>query len=143
MVESAVTFQEMARPAGVRLTIQKTPISTYWEEIWMKKELLTGNWVGRPSIDLILSSAYQSDSTWNEAAFKSAELDRLMIGARAEPDEGKRAAMYVQVAKILQAEGGSIIPYFRDVIAATSKQVQNYFVHPSTLVDVRSVWKVR
>ena len=109
----------------------------------MKKELLTGNWVGRPSIDLILSSAYQSDSTWNEAAFKSAELDRLMIGARAEPDEVKRAAMYVQVAKILKAEGGSIIPYFRDVIAATSKQVQNYFVHPSTLVDVRSVWKSR
>jgi|DewCreStandDraft_1066081.scaffolds.fasta_scaffold00369_23 peptide/nickel transport system substrate-binding protein len=140
MVESAVTFQEMARPAGIRVNIQKIPISTYWDEIWMKKPFCVSNWITRPTIDNVLSTIYHSQAVWNEGFWRSAEMDRLIEQARAEPDAAKRAAIYIRAAKLIQQEGHSVIAYFRDVITAASKRVRNYTAHPLTLVDLRAVW---
>jgi peptide/nickel transport system substrate-binding protein len=140
MVESAVTFQEMAKPAGIRVTIQKTPISTYWDEVWMKRELCTSNWTTVPTIDKALTQAYHSEAKWNESFFTSPELDRLIEQGRAEPDETKRAAIYVKAAQLLADQGGSIIPYFRDNITAARSRVKGFVMDPRTEYDFRSVW---
>ncbi|MBI3969789.1 MAG: hypothetical protein HY332_00750 [Chloroflexi bacterium] len=140
MVESAVTFQELARPAGIRVRIQRVPISTYWDDVWMKREFCVSNWNTRPTIDIGLTQAYHSEAKWNESFFKSPELDRLIEQGRAEPDEAKRAAIYVRAAKLLSEEGGSIIPYFRDLITAVNKRVRNFVMFPTAEYDFRSVW---
>ena len=140
MVESAVTFQEMARPAGIRVTIQKTPIFTYWDEVWMKRELCMSNWTTVPTIDKALTQAYHSGAKWNESFFSSPELDRLIEQGRAEADEAKRAGIYVKAAQLLSEQGGSIISYFRDNITAARSRVKGFVMDPRTEYDFRSVW---
>jgi peptide/nickel transport system substrate-binding protein len=141
MVESAVAFQEMAKPAGIRVKIQKMPISTYWDEIWMKKEFCTGNWITRPTIDNVLASVFHSEAKWNEGFWRRPDMDRLIDQGRAETDPAKRAALYVQAAKLIRDDGPSVISYFRHVITAAATKVHGYAAHPSTFVDLRAVWK--
>ncbi len=55
--------------------------------------------------------------------FKDEKFNQLLIEARAELDNAKRAEMYSQMQRILNSDGGTIIPFFRNWIYARSAKV--------------------
>lgn len=140
LVEQAVAFQEMAKPAGVNVKIERVPPDVYWSEYWMKVPLCMSNWNVRATADETLSTTYHSEATWNESDFKNPELDRLIETAREEKDQEKRKELYAQAQQLLSDEGGVIISYFKPVVMAMSKEVQGFNPHPASWLNFRDTW---
>jgi peptide/nickel transport system substrate-binding protein len=140
MVQMAIAFQEMARPAGIDVEIQRTPTDSYWGEYWMKVPLCVSNWGLRPTADETLTIAYHSESSWNESGFQSEELDTLLETARGEPDDALRAELYAQAQQLVHDEGGSIIPYHFPFMSAMRANVQNLGPDPISTLNFRETW---
>jgi peptide/nickel transport system substrate-binding protein len=140
LIEQAVAFQEMAKPAGVNVEIRRVPTDVYWAETWMKVPLFMSNWNLRASTDEHISIAYHSEADWNEHNWKSPELDRLIEAARGEGDEERRAELYAEAQSLLSEQGGVIIAFFKPIIMATRKEVGGFQPHPSSWINLRDTW---
>lgn len=143
MVEQAVAFQQMAKPAGIRVQIQKIPIDAYWADYWMKKDFTFSNWFMSATVDQTLSTAYKSDAKWNEAFWKSEKLDELITSGRSERDEARRKKIYAQAAQLISEEGGTIIAFFKPFISAATDALQGFEEPPLGFFDPRTVWLSR
>jgi len=139
-IEQAVAFQEMAKPAGVNVKLERVPADLFWGEYWMKVPLFMSNWNFRVSADEILSLTYHSQAKWNESDFRSPELDQLIETARGEKDPEKRKELYGQAEKLLSDEGGVIIAFFKPLVMAMRKEVQDFHPHPGGYIQLRSTW---
>ncbi len=63
----------------------------------MKKEWCAVFWGGRPTEDMMFSTAYAADAAWNDTFWKNKRFNELLVAARAELDEKKRRQMYVEM----------------------------------------------
>src|SRR3546814_10994596 len=72
------------------------------------------------------TTAYYSEADWNDTRFFRPDFDKLLLSARAELDQAKRASMYREMAIMVRDEGGVILPMFNDFITAVTKDVQGY-----------------
>lgn len=122
-VDAATLYREHALPSGITIEIVREPGDGYWSDVWMKKPFFAGSWGPRPVPDMILTSAYAGGGDWNESAFQSARFDELLVSARGELDETKRAAMYGEMQRILSDEGGAVIPFFRNYVYGRSTAI--------------------
>jgi peptide/nickel transport system substrate-binding protein len=89
----------------------------------MKKPLVMCYWSGRATADWMLSTAYAADSSWNDSFWKHERFNKLLKRARAELDDAKRNELYIECQKILNHEGGVIIPVFANNVEAASKRL--------------------
>ena len=140
LVEYAIAFQEMVKAAGINVSIERTPADVYWSEYWMKVPLCMSNWGMRPTTDETLSIAYHSEATWNESDYRNPELDRLIDAARGEKDLETRKDLYAQAQQLLSDDGGVIISYFRPVVMAMRKEIQNFHPHPTGWLHLTETW---
>jgi ABC-type oligopeptide transport system substrate-binding subunit len=138
--EAALSFQEMAAPAGITVEVVNHPVDAYWADIWLNRSFLVSNWSQRPSTDLTLSSAYLSDEPWNESRWSNERFDELVRLGRETVDEDERREIYAEAQAILAENGGSIISYFMSVLGAWSKRMRNYKLHPMRQVELHHVW---
>lgn len=123
-VDTAVLFAETARAAGINVNIVREPDDGYWSDVWLKKPFCMSYWGGRPTADLMFSSAYASGGDWNESHFADPEFDKLLVQARSELDQDRRAEMYGEMQRLVSDEGGTIIPAFGQYVSAMNKRVQ-------------------
>ena len=40
---------------------------------------MIGAWGGRPTADIMLSTAYKSDASWNDTAWRRPQFDELLL----------------------------------------------------------------
>jgi peptide/nickel transport system substrate-binding protein len=111
-VDMASILQEQAAQIGLRLAVNRVPSDGYWSNHWMKHPLTFGNTNPRPTADLIFSLFYKSDAAWNEAGWKNARFDQLLLAARAEADETRRKQIYGDMQTLVHDRGGVAIPVF-------------------------------
>lgn len=122
-VDAAVLYQNSARPIGIDINVIREPNDGYWSDVWLKKSWSACYWGGRPVEDVMFSTAYQSAAAWNDTYWSNERFDRLLLAARGELDEAKRRDMYYEMQKILNDEGGAVIPMFASYVIATSDAV--------------------
>ncbi|MGB7286546.1 MAG: ABC transporter substrate-binding protein [Salaquimonas sp.] len=126
-VDAAQLLAASAKQAGIDIEVVREPKDGYWSNVWNKKPWCACYWGGRPTSDWMYSSAYTNDTEWNDTAWKTgAAADRfneLVVAARAELDESKRAAMYKETQEILRDDGGALIPMFANYIAGLSNKI--------------------
>ena len=121
-VDAAVLYKENAAKAGINIEVVREPNDGYWSNVWMKKPWCAVVWGGRPTEDWMFSTAYAEDAHWNDTFWKNKRFNELLIAARAELDEKKRRAMYVDMQRIVRDDGGVVVPMFAsDLSAATDK----------------------
>jgi peptide/nickel transport system substrate-binding protein len=96
-VEIALVMQHAARQIGLNLDVRRMPADGYWSSHWMKHPVGFGNVNTRPSADLALTLFFKSDAPWNEAGWKNEKFDQLLVAARGETDQAKRAQMYADM----------------------------------------------
>ncbi|PBB98881.1 ABC transporter substrate-binding protein [Mesorhizobium sp. WSM3862] len=125
-IEAAQLYQQSCAKAGMAIEVKREPGDGYWSEVWIKQPFHNAFWVGRPTQDLMYSTAYLSTAPWNDTHFFNEKFDKLLIEARTEPDEDKRKNLYREMAIIVRDEGGVIAPMFNQFIDATSAQVGGY-----------------
>ncbi len=122
-VDMCVLYSEHAKKAGIDLKVVREPSDGYWSDVWLKKPFVFVKWGARPTPDNMFTLAYKDDAAWNESHWKNERFNELLLIAKAELDEKKRAEQYAEMCTIAKDEGGTIIPMFTNFTYARTKNV--------------------
>ena len=124
-VDAAQLIAASAKEAGIDIEVVREPSDGYWSNVWNKKGWCACYWSGRPTQDWMYSSAYTSDTEWNDTAWTSTEaatkFNDLVVAARSETNEDARKSQYWEAQALLQNDGGAIVGMFANYIAAHAK----------------------
>lgn len=126
-MDAAVLFKEQAARAGITIEVRREPGDGYWSNIWNKAPFCASYWDGRPTQDQMLTTAYTSEAAWNDTAWKRPDFDALLVQARSETDDAKRADLYKQGVAMIRDDGGVIAPMFSQYLDGVSNKIKGYF----------------
>ena len=138
MVNVAQAYAQMASCGNLRVTVIKNPAEGYWDNIWLKRPLITSSWGGRPASEAF-AIAYTSNAKWPETHYGNAEFDALLVQASQTVDNAARTKLYQQAQEILAEDGGVIVPGFLTTVAAmrdgcsgyvAEVNVNNFYIGP-------------
>ena len=122
-VDTALLFRESAAAAGIDISVRREPADGYWSEVWLRNPFMVVSWGARPTPDVLFSLAYQQGAAWNESRWANPRFNELLLEARRELDETRRAAMYAEMQELVHDDGGTIVPFFRNRVNAMSARV--------------------
>jgi len=134
-VDCAVLYKEHAAKAGIDINVVREPNDGYWDNVWLKKAWCASYWGGRPTCDWMFSVVYAADAAWNETHWKNPHFNELLVAARAQTDEKKRAAMYQEMQQLVHDDGGVIVLVFNSYVSANSKKLAHGDIAPNWEVD--------
>jgi peptide/nickel transport system substrate-binding protein len=134
-VDAAVLYKEHAAKAGIDINVVREPNDGYWNNVWLKKPFSASYWSGRPTCDLLFSTAYAGDAAWNETHWSHPRFNQLLVQARSETDEAKRAGMYAEMQQLLHDDGGTIVLVFNNFVSAHSKKLTHGEIAPNWEID--------
>ena len=134
-VDTAVLYHGHAKAAGIDIEVVREPDDGYWSEVWMQVPWFASIWYGRPSEDMMFSTAYAEGAAWNESRWSHERFNQLLVAARAELDEAKRGEMYVEMQRLVKDEGGELIPMFSSIITAHSDRLAHGPVAGNAIMD--------
>jgi peptide/nickel transport system substrate-binding protein len=101
----------------------REPDDGYWSNVWLKKPWSMCYWGGRPTVDTMLSISLAADAPWNDTHFKNDRFNELLVQARSELDEAKRATMYAECQQLVHDEGGQVVLMFYNFVGALNTAV--------------------
>jgi peptide/nickel transport system substrate-binding protein len=130
-VDAAQLYQQQAAAAGIQIEVQREPGDGYWTEVWNAQPFCTSYWGGRPTQDSMYSTAYITGADWNDTRFFNEKFDQIILTARAELDDAKRAELYREAALLVRDDGGLILPMFNDFIDAHREEVKGFIPDPN------------
>lgn len=122
-VDLTVLFSEQAKRAGINIKPVREPNDGYWADVWLKKPFVFVAWGARPTPDMIFSLAYKNDAPWNESHWQNERFNELLLLAKKETNQARRAEMYHEMSTLMRDDGGTIIPYFNNFVYAHRKSV--------------------
>jgi peptide/nickel transport system substrate-binding protein len=122
-VDAAVLYQQHAKAAGIDLNIIREPKDGYWDNVWLKKPWIAGYWSGRPTVDWMLTVVYAKGAAWNETKWANPKFNDLLVQARSETDDKKRAAMYAECQQLIHDDCGAMVLVFNNYVEAGSKRL--------------------
>ena len=128
-IDMATLYQAMASEAGIRVKINKTPADDYFANIWRKVPFCCSSKSGR-NADEAMATFYLSDAKWNDTHWQNKEFDGYIAEARRTVDRARRTEIYQAAQRLLQEDGGAIVPMFSDAVGATRANVSGWKVHP-------------
>ncbi len=123
-VDTAVLYKEQAGRAGISIEVVREPNDGYWKNVWRKKPWCFSFWNSRPTEDMLFSSGYAENVPWNETHFRNERFNALLKASRVEFEEVVRREMYVEMQRIVRDKGGTIIPFFLNILDAASEKVK-------------------
>jgi peptide/nickel transport system substrate-binding protein len=137
----AVALREMARPAGFNIEVQTMAHATYLEQVWKQGNFYVGFYNMQPTADGIFSLLFTSDAAWPETRWNNPGFDALVAEARRTADTPRRAALYADAQRLMNAEVPAVIPVFFDLLAAQRDHVHDFVLHPRGAVfRLDQVW---
>jgi peptide/nickel transport system substrate-binding protein len=125
MVRMAQVYAEMAKAAGFDINVTVTPADSFWDDVWLKRPIVTSAWSMRPPGEG-LAVAYTQDAKWPETHWKRPDYDALLLKASTTVDEKARLDLYKQAGQMLAEQGGVIIPMFVHQVLALRKGCSGY-----------------
>jgi len=134
-IDACVLYQAHAKAAGIDINVVREPDDSYWNDVWLKKPWVASYWNGRPTCDWMFSTAYAKDAKWNDTHWKNPRFNELLVAARAETDDKKRAGMYQEMQQLLHDDGGLIVLMFNNYVSAHSKALAHGDVAANLEVD--------
>lgn len=120
-LDAAGLWKEHALKAGIELNIVREPDDGYWDTVWMKKPFIGSYWDGRPTCDGMFTAAYAADAAANETGWKHPRFNELLLAARSETDDAKRAAMYAEMQQLVHDDGGVVNLMFTNFVDAHAR----------------------
>ncbi len=126
-VDAAQLVAASCAEAGINVEVVREPKDGYWSNVWNKKGWCACYWGGRPTADWMYASAYVQETEWNDTAWRGTDaanrFNELVVAARAELDQAKRAAMYKETQELIRDDGGALVPMFANHIHGVAKTV--------------------
>lgn len=124
-VDALLLYSEQAKKAGININVVREPNDGYWSDVWLTKPWCMVTWGARPTPDVMYSLAYKDDAAWNESRWKNPKFNELLLQAKAELDDTKRAEMYTEMGMIARDDGGTVVPYFPNFVYGRRKNVKH------------------
>jgi len=122
-LDGAVLYQASAKPAGINIEIRRVPTDGYWSEVPLNVPWHVSSLGGRVTTDWVMSVSYAADAPWNDTGWANARFNKLLVAARGELDETRRAEMYAEMQQLVRDDCPTVIPAFANLIAATTDKV--------------------
>lgn len=139
--EFAETLISQWAAVGIQVTPQELERATWLENLlalnW-DSTLSEGNTITGDA-DFTLARLYLS--TAKRMGYANPELDALLLEARAEIDQGKRAELYAQAGKIIWDEAVGIFPLDMKMHAVYRKEVTGFVPTPTGMPRFDTVSK--
>lgn len=122
-VDMCILYSEHAKAAGIDINVVREANDGYWSNVWLNKPFCFVKWGARPTPDNMLTLAYAEDAAWNESHWKNDRFNKLLVQARSELNDTKRAEMYHEMQVLAKDDGGTIIPTFLNFVCARRSNV--------------------
>jgi len=126
-VDAALLVKAAVETIGLNVEIVREPKDGYWSNVWNKKPWCACYWGGRPTEDWMFSSAYTNDTEWNDTAWKDTDgakkFNEIVVQARSELDPAKRRELYAECQRLINDDGGAIVPMWANHIHGVSKKI--------------------
>jgi peptide/nickel transport system substrate-binding protein len=122
-VDAAVLYREQAKAAGIDINVIREPNDGYFDNVWLKKPWVADYWGGRPTCDWLFTVIYSTKASWNETHWSNPRFDELLVQARSETDDKKRASMYAEMQQLIHDDCGQIVLAFYNIVGAYTKKL--------------------
>jgi peptide/nickel transport system substrate-binding protein len=144
-VAMSTVIQSNLRAVGVNVTLQTMEWGAFLAKLRSKEQdLFALSWMaGAEDPDLVIYPLLHS-SQWtptgpNRALYKNTRLDELLHQARVVTDQAKRAELYREAQRVLVDDPPWIFIDHEIQIAAFSRRVQGFKLHPSFDLRVETI----
>ena len=134
-VDMCVLYSEHAKAADITINAIREPNDGYWSNVWLVQPFVFVQWGARPTPDVMFSLAYKEGAEWNESHWVNDRFNELLLQAKAELDQAKRAEMYAEMQMLCRDDGGTIVPFFRNRVMGLRDNV----MHPE---EIASNWEL-
>lgn len=134
-----VTLQQLAKPAGFDLQVQRVNFSSYDAEVSGKAPLYIDGYFARPTIDTSTYPFLHSDGSWNAKLwhYRDKGVDEALVAARLTGDAAVQKAGYGDMQKALAANPCGFFAYSVNFACAYSRKVSGVRTHPMRWFDLR------
>ncbi len=135
----AVTLQQLAKPGGFDLQVQRVPYSNFNAEVAGKAQFYIDGFFGRPTIDTSVYAFLRSQGSWNERLwhYSNAAVDKPLDAARLTADLAVQKQQYIEFQSALVADPASFFAYAVNFACAYRKGV-TVQTHPMRWFDLRT-----
>ena len=123
-VDMCVLYAEQAKAAGITINVVREPNDGYYSDVWLKKPFSAVSWGARPTPDVMFTLAYKADAAWNESYWQNERFNELLLQAKGELDDARRAEMYREMCVLMRNDGGTLLPFFNNWVYARGKGVE-------------------
>ncbi|MEL6317880.1 MAG: ABC transporter substrate-binding protein [Pseudomonadota bacterium] len=113
-VDLCTLYAAQAARAGITINVVREPNDSYWSDVWLKKPFCCAVWGPRPTPDVLFSLGYRAGAEWNESRWENPRFNALLLAAKGELDQPRRAEMYAEMQTLLADDGGTVIPLFKN-----------------------------
>lgn len=135
-VDTAVLMKEALQEIGVEVEVQQISFDKYVSEIWRKEPMYVTGLASRFSEDNYLSVWVHSDGPFADAHnWNNDQVDEWIEEARGMSDIEKRNEIYRKLQEKMYNNAPFIIIMHLDRLTAIRKNVDNYELHPLTVVE--------
>lgn len=137
-----VTLQQLARPGGFEIEIQRVPFARYSAEVAGKAPLYIDGYFARPTIDTACHPFLHSTGTWNARLWKyrNATVDAELDAARLTGDVAQQKQHYQAMQRALVADPCGFFAYAVKFAVAYRRTVQGVATHPMRWFDLRGAY---
>lgn len=135
-----VTLQQLAKPGGFDLQVQRVPFSSYDAEVSGKAPLYIDGYFARPTIDTSTYPFLHTGGSWNEKLwhYSDPNVDKALDAARLSGDVAVQKAQYIAMQTALNANPAGFFAYAVNFACAYRKSVTGVTTHPMRWFDLRT-----
>jgi peptide/nickel transport system substrate-binding protein len=134
-----VTLQQLAKPGGFDLQVQRVSFSSFDAEVSGKAPLYIDGYFARPTIDTSTYPFLQSSGSWNAKLwhYKDAAVDEALTAARLAGDPAVQSTHYKAMQEALFKNPAGFFAYSVNFACAYRKSVTGVKTHPMRWFDLR------
>jgi peptide/nickel transport system substrate-binding protein len=135
-----VTLQQLAKPGGFDLQVQRVPFSSYDAEVSGKAPLYIDGYFARPTIDTSTYPFLHSRGSWNAKLwhYSDARVDAALTAARLSGDASVQKTQYIAMQTALNANPAGFFAYAVNFACAYRTSVGGIKTHPMRWFDLRT-----
>jgi peptide/nickel transport system substrate-binding protein len=140
-----ITLQQLAKPAGFDIEIQRVPFARYSAEISGKAPFYIDGYFARPTVDTSTHPFFHSQGTWNARLFhyNNPKVDEVLDKARLTGKPEEQKPFYLAFQKLVADDPPGYIAYAINFICAYRKDLEDVETHPMRWFDLRAARIVR
>ncbi|MGE0715130.1 MAG: ABC transporter substrate-binding protein [Alphaproteobacteria bacterium] len=140
-----VTLQQLAKPAGFDIEIQRVPFARYAAEVSGIAPFYIDGYFARPTIDTGTYPFLHSHGSWNAKLFKYSNkaVDEALDKARLTGKPEEQKPLYVAMQKAMADDPPGYFAYAVNFACAYRADVKDVATHPMRWFDLRAGYIAR